>query len=274
MGSFIWGLIGAWLGQIHMSGFFFAAALFLWTALFGRGHVFKLRVIEWKYWFLGSVLGALPLIPWFIYVIQNPIHQSMSAGWGEILQFKYWSFWFTNPTGLHLGNPLGLLRGTSNWQQISDFVRYPILNGHATYLTGLAHLVAGLATLAIFHTALRDLWSKRKQPFKQWTSLGVGKSSETAFVQNSALWGCGILLTATGVVIRRYYMNVTFPLEFICLVRMANPHSSRGVKLLAALWIAELLISINFVGYVHVNQGSTQGDYGPAYHVTHPAPKQ
>jgi len=38
---------------------------------------------------------------------------------------------FTDPLGLHLGNPLGLLLCSSLWSQ-SDFVCYPVLNGHAT----------------------------------------------------------------------------------------------------------------------------------------------
>jgi hypothetical protein len=103
-----------------------------------------------------------------------------------------------------------------------------------------------------------------------WKQIVIGRSSETAFLQNSALWGCGLLLTLTGVVIRRYYMSVTYPLEFICMVRMAGPHTRIGRNLLIILWIAELFISANFVGYIHVNQGSTQGDYGPAYHLSHP----
>src|ERR1700733_1046568 len=47
-GAFLWGFVGAWLGQIHMSGFFFSFALFLWTAVFDR------KSSLWKYWFVGS----------------------------------------------------------------------------------------------------------------------------------------------------------------------------------------------------------------------------
>jgi hypothetical protein len=267
-GAFTWGLIGAWVGQVHMSGFFLAFALFLWTLFFDRFEKLRLQVVEWRYWFLGSVLGALPLIPWVIYIFQHPIQQSMSAGWNEMIQFKYWAFWFTDPTGLHLGNPLGLLRGQSNFTQISDFIRYPIIQGHATYLTGVAHGVAAISVAYIFARGLRNLF--QVGPLTQgrrWFDVWVGRESQTAFVQNAALWGCGILMTITGVVIRRYYMAVTFPLEFICLIRMAKPETTWGRRSLIALWMAELVISANFVGYIHVNQGSLQGDYGAAYRV-------
>ena len=261
-GAFFWGLIGAWLGQIHMSGFFFAASLFLWTAFFKIGS----KPTHWRAWLSGSILGALPLIPWFIYLIQNPTHQSVSAGWSEIIQLKYWVFWLTDPTGLHLGNPLGLLRGPTLWNQISDFARYPIIANHATYGVGIAHGVSLIAVVVIFSRGLNSLWMRKQEGLSLWT----GRSSSTAFVQNSALWGCGILMTVTGVVIRRYYMAVTFPLEFICLIRMARPNEKIGRYALIALWIAECFISIHFVGYIHVNQGSTQGDYGIAYHLVHP----
>jgi hypothetical protein len=131
--------VGAVLGQIHMSGFFLAGALWLWTLLFKRSSV------AWKAWFFGSILGVLPLIPWLQYLIQHPVDHAVSVGWEEMVQLKYWVFWITDGIGLHLGNPLGVLRGNSHWDQLSDFVRYPLIQGHATYLTGVAH---GLAVVS------------------------------------------------------------------------------------------------------------------------------
>ena len=55
-GAFCWGLLGALLGQVHMSGFFFAAALCAWTCAGSR-----LRAVEgqatgvrWAWWTAGS----------------------------------------------------------------------------------------------------------------------------------------------------------------------------------------------------------------------------
>jgi 4-amino-4-deoxy-L-arabinose transferase-like glycosyltransferase len=240
-----------------MSGFFFAAAIVLWTVLFDR----ERSTVRWRQWFFGSVLGALPLIPWALYALEHPFGQSMSAGWDEILQFKFWAFWFTDPLGLHLGNPLGLLRGLSNWEQISDFVRYPVIYGQATYLCGLAHLaLVGCAGAILIRFLLRLDWKN------QGRSSWIGRSSDTAFLQSAGFFGCGILLTLTGVVIRRYYMAVTFPLEFLFWIRMAKPETRWGHRLLFCLWFAELVVSANFVGYVHVNEGAPLGDYGKAYH--------
>jgi hypothetical protein len=277
--ALIWGMIGAWLGQIHMSGFFFSFALFLWTGLFDPLRLQKKSPqTHWKGWLLGSVVGALPLIPWAIYVFQNPVGEKMSAGWNEIIQLKYWAFWITDPTGLTLGNPLGLLRGTSNWTQISDFVRYPLWEGQPTFVVGIFHAVALISTFLIYLRGISSriqLSKARQWKLRTMTDALIGRSSNTLFVQNAALIGCGLLMTATGVIIRRYYMAITFPLEFIFLIRLADPTSRIGKRLLMGLWIAELVISLGFVGYIHTNQGATQGDYGEAYHLRHSeTPKQ
>jgi hypothetical protein len=269
-GAALWGLIGAILGQIHMSGFFLAAALFLWTALFSK-HAIPRRETRWGWWFIGSCLGAWPLIPWYWHVLQNPPPgQVLSGTWGDVIQFKFWVFWVTNALGLHLGNPLGLLRGGSLWAQISDFVRYPLIDGRPTYLCGMAHALALASGIWIITTGLfrRGTQIMAREARLQW--LFARKVSQTAFAQKSALWGFGILLTATRVNIRRYYMRVAFPFEQIWLVRVAlshNPRPRAGRVALALLWFSQLLISAYFVEYIHVNQGSTQGDYGEAYHV-------
>jgi hypothetical protein len=253
-GAFFWGLVGAILGQIHMSGFFFAAALALWTLAFDRN-------AKWRAWFVGSFIGALPLIPWLIYLISHPTHQPVGAGWNEMIQLKYWVFWLTDPLGLHLGNALGVSKGNSLWIQIEEFLHYPLLFGRATYLVGVAHAVIILFAICIWLKGLRGIWHS---PLTLKSQL-IGNHSSTAFAQNSALIACGLLMTLTGVTIRRYYMTVTFPLEFIFLIRWANPSSISGKTLLATLWICELFISSNFVGYIHVNNGAPQGDYGISY---------
>lgn len=258
-GAFIWGLAGACIGQVHMSGFFLAGALFFSTFIRER---FNSKT-RWAGWFAGSVLGALPLVPWFLHIVQSPVAHSVSRGGNEAFQFKYWQFWLSDGLGLHLGNPLGILRGPSHWDQISDFVRYPLIAGAPTYGIGMAHGAVLICAVFIFYRGLRSLWLNRSS----WKTILLGRESSTAFVQNSAFWVCGILMTATGVMIRRYYMTVTFPFEFIFLARFSDAKSKVGHRLLCALWFAELLISIGFVYYVHVNEGAIHGDYGAAYHL-------
>lgn len=271
--AFFWGLIGALLGQIHMSGFFYAGAFFLWTFInekLEKSH----RLTSWKLWFLGSTLGALPLIPWTFYLFKNgtgvPTGIHVSGKWEEISQLKFWVFWFSDALGFHLGNPLGLLRGNSHWAQISDFIRYPLISGHATYLNGMAHaVILGIGCMIVLRLILLI-----KSP-EDRRALRLTPSSHLAL--SASLWGFGVLLTLSGVMIRRYYMVVSFPFEFVWIVNLLarqNPtapntpqHHQHPYSLLGLLWFSQVLISACFVNYIHTNQGAPQGDYGNAYHV-------
>ena len=274
-GAFFWGLLGACLGQIHMSGFFFAFGVAAFTLLRRR------KGTRWGAWFAGSCAGAWPLVPWALYMHGHPVTGNVTTGWSEILQFKFWSFWLTDALGLHLGNPLGLLRGNSNWAQISDFVRYPLLGGSATYVVGLAHATALAAALGIFGAAIFALFKDARRPGprsagKEGTAayrfVGAifGRThTDTGLLLAASLIGFGVTLTLTGVNIRRYYMMVSFPLELVTLAWLAlsvlPPKAARAA--LGLLWASQLVMSAGFVDYVHVNQGATQGDYGEAYHV-------
>lgn len=253
--AFVWGLVGAVLGQIHMSGFFMAFALFAWTVLFKRNGT------HFRGWFAGSVVGSLPLIPWLSYTLSHPTHEKMVAGLSEFFQFKYWVFWVTDPLGLHLGNPLGLLRGGSNLDQIADFVRYPLFQGHPTFVVGIAHLTLFLTAVLVLVGFVRARWKLRAK--LDWRGL----RSETAFAQNAAFLGCGIVLSVTTVVIRRYYMVTTFPFEMIWLVGLCFGLGSRrkAIISLSTIVACELVISAGFVHYIHTNHGSIMGDYGQSY---------
>ena len=275
-GAFVWGLLGAMIGQVHMAGFFSAAALVLFTFILEK-RTLRAKAFRtvWKAWFLGSGLGSLTLLPWLHHIWTHPTGQPLSGGFAEAIQLKFWVFWITDAVGLHLGNPLGLSRGSSLWIQISDFARYPVISGQATWLCGGAHLVALVAGITIFLSPLRHGLSALRRGLAALTP-GMRRRSfsrmttDTDLAQRSMFWGFGVLLTITGVNIRRYYMAAAFPFQELWLARMAlNRDHSRiaGRWLLAALWIAQLIISADFVGYIHVRNGSPEGDYGDAYHV-------
>jgi hypothetical protein len=55
-GAFIWGLVGAVMGQVHMSGFFLAAGLWLWT-IYSDGRQRQLWQTQWLSW-LGRFGGG------------------------------------------------------------------------------------------------------------------------------------------------------------------------------------------------------------------------
>jgi hypothetical protein len=278
IGAFAWGFVGALLGQVHMAGFFVAGGLALWTGLFDRARP------RWRAWFAGSALGTLPLIPWLSLALHAPRGGAIGAA-SEPLQLKYWVFWVTDAFGLHLGNPLGLSRG-GVLAQIADFCRYPLWAGRPTYIVGAAHvalvaLALGLACGAAraLHLRSQSLWWKalRARPRLVWDlTQRVGRLpglasriSDTRFVGQALWFATGLLLTATFVNIRRYYLCATFPFEGIAFVAAAFYafEAARARRWLLALWVAQAVVSAGFVYYVHVNQGAPAGDYGDAYHV-------
>jgi hypothetical protein len=251
-----------------MSGFFLAAGFALWTVFFGGRTGEK---TSWQGWLLGSALGALPLIPWAWAVLQHPTGHALWGSWDDRLQLKFWVFWVSDPLGLHLGNTLGLLRGNSNWVEIREFLGYPLVGGHATYLVGAAHaLILAVGAWVLGGAVLRFL--RRAAGLLPRARLAGEHSpvAQTLLAQRAAFWGMGILLTATAVNIRRYYLAASFPFEFVFLAGLALQAPEWGPLrprwLLALLWAAELFVSAAFVNYIHLNGGALQGDYGPAYH--------
>jgi hypothetical protein len=254
-----WGLVGACLGQIHMAGFFFAAGFALWALLFDR------KGVAWRGWLLGSVLGALPLVPWALYLLSHP---SAAPGnphrWVHALECKFWVRWFTESFGLGIDYTLG--------RQFRDFLRWPLWHGRPTYLVGVAHFLIAAIALFLLGGAILRLARKHSGDNAQ------GKTSPTAFTVAAALGGFGLLLTLSCCSIHRHYMIVLFPLEFVWVARLAlqkrcqDPFTCKrvltpflgGRTLLATLWVAQLLISANFLAFIHHTQ-YIRDEYGPTY---------
>ncbi len=253
-GAFLWGLVAVCMGQIHMSGFFLAAGFALWALLFDR------RGVAWFGWLAGNALGALPMLPWLgalaaahgthALTHDNPIHA---------LECKFWMRWVQEPFGLGIDYTLE--------DQFRDFLTYPHVWGRPTYLVAVLHGVLLLAAVVLLVRLARSLWAGRRELGRRFT----GKDSPSAFTQNAALWGFGLLLTASCCSLHRHYMAVLFPLEFLWLARLAlgrhgAPPSAarRGRVWLGVLWAAQLLISIQFLQYIHVQQ-RIHGEYGATY---------
>jgi hypothetical protein len=254
-GAFLWGVLGPLMGQIHMSGFFLAAGFAGWAAVFDR------RRVAWSGWLAGSVVGTLPMAPWFHYLLTDAVHEAgPAAKWSRLLELKFWTHWVTEPLGLGLKYTFG--------NDFADFLRYPLVYGMPTYLVGSLHVVLFVIGLAILARASYRLWQDRGR----WRDLAVGRDSATAFTQNAALWGFGLLLTLPCLPFQRHYLIIAFPLLFVWLARTAlgprrqSPAGLRlGRLLLGVLCGAELLLSVQFLHFVHVNQRVIQGHYQMPY---------
>jgi hypothetical protein len=253
--TFTWGFVGALLGQIHMSGFFLAASVFAWEFLSrwrGRDDTqAHFRRPRWDAWLVGSIAGALPMIPWVTYVLHAPA----SAGlwrWREVLTPNFWIYGLTDALGLGLHYNLGL-------PAFFDFLRSPWLGGMPTFVVAIAHAVIVIGGSAILAPALARAW--RRQPvWRTWLRAG----NTTGLALRATLLGYGVLLTLSGVIVYRHYLVVTFPFEWVFLAGVAIRFGKKGPYLLGCLWGSQLVITAALLLYIHVNVGAP-GDYGVAY---------
>jgi len=140
-GAFMWGLVGAWLGQIHMSGFFLSASILIWTVLGARAQPDGAAQVSvrWRSWATGSVVGMLTLLPWVAHLLTHGTaarHQDFLAVLvlHNMLGLWYWILWVTGGLGLGMSYTLGL-------SEFAAFLRYPVIAGEATYLVALAHVL-------------------------------------------------------------------------------------------------------------------------------------
>ncbi len=257
-GAFFWGLIGACLGQIHMPGYFFAFAFFAASVWRTEDR----KSIPWAYWIAGSTLGALPLLPWLQYIAHGSTGQefSFSRLLFEISQLRFWSFWFSDPTGLTLGFILGLHRGKSWWEMNSDFMRYPLVADTPTYLVAVCILGSLVISLAVFGLAAwnvaRSRFHRDRKDFDPTTHQAIW---------NGGAW-YGVALTFSFAHIKRQYMPMTFPLEYLWFCREAvRAFGSRTLWVLGSLVVFQLVTTSAFLQYIVVNGGSPEGDYSDSY---------
>jgi hypothetical protein len=256
-GAFTWGLAALLAVQLHLGALFLAVAFVLWAVLFDRPRV------RWLAWLAGSCVGGMALLPWLVHVgkelVTGPVSQRY---WVHALEFKFWTHWVAEPFGFGMDWALG--------KDFTDFLGYPHLGGRRTYLVLLLHLALLTTAVLLLARGVYHLWRERGR----WRALVIGRDSPTAFTQNAALIGCGLVFTISLLPIHRHYVEATFPLMFVWLARLALGRAGQSAAALTAgrvcllgVCVAQGLLSLCFLSYVHSNQRWIKGDYGIPYSV-------
>ncbi len=266
MGALTLGVGGALAGQLHMSGFFLSAAFVGWCLLFDR------HSMRWGWWLLGSCVGALPILPWIITIVEHPEFLdsgSQQASWIHPLKGLFWIRWFVQPYGF---DTLNHSLGSDFW----DLMRYPLIGNRPTFLVAGLHLLSAMLFARIGLPTLKRWWRDRRG----WSSMIVGRSSPTAFSLAAAFWGFGFLFAVTAIPYRYYYLLVSMPLMFVGAARIAlavediNPcRLLRPRSSLFLLCVTQALISFAFLSYIHLQDRQIRGDYGIPYRLHSPAPQ-
>lgn len=249
LGAFVWGLIGAIIGQIHMSGFFFSFGIFIFSLWYDYNNRLKTK---WIAWLSGSAIGAVSLIPWIIYLINNVNDSKLSILF--IFQFNFFIYWFIDPLGLNLTYSLR--------DSIFDFLKFPLINGHSTYLVALIHIC--LILLAVL--VLKGLINRIKNVFlllknKTLISKILSDNKTHNIYLFSVFVGLGLFMTLSCVWIHPHYLIVAFPFPYIFVVKMLYPN----LKKLKFLILLQLFLTFTFLNYIHYTQGNDKSDYGKTY---------
>jgi tetratricopeptide (TPR) repeat protein len=244
-----------------MSGFIFAGAVALWT-LAGDVSRRNPRRAAWPAWLVGSLVGSLTMLTWLHYYFQLEHQHSWLQFWLDwfhqpMLHTLFWQLWVTGPLGLGLSGSLGDAG-------FVDFLGYPLIGGAPIYLMAAAHVaILALAGLAAFRF-LAVVW---RRPVSLGDILMGTPGSDDQLLLAAGFIGYGVLLTLTVLLIPRHYLMVTFPLEWLWWVLIFQKAFAPAImrRMLLGLWSCELILSLGCLGYIHVNQGATYGDYGTAY---------
>ncbi len=241
-GAFFWGLLAVCLGQIHMSGFFLAAGVLLWTILKDRG-------VKWGSWFLGSVIGVLPMVPWLRSLLSSPLPSGFT--WSRlswVLYPKFWFYWATDSIGIAVTNSL-------KTKSFFDFLRYPLIGETGTYLVGFLHIVIVVVGILVLISSVKNksFWPR------------VSDKTETGLAINSVLIGSGLLMTLACLEILRHYLLMAFPLQWVWFSRLGLSDPRKGQGYLTVIWVAQLIVTALLLLYLHLNHGDSPGNYGIAY---------
>lgn len=238
-GSFAWGLVGALVGQVHMAGFFFAPALAAFTRLF------DLRPrARWIPWLAGSALGALPALPWLLYLARERPSANPSPWWLRF-RLEFYQYFASDPTGLSSEYTLG--------EDLWPAMRYPLLGGSPTYLVGLAHAALLVASAAVALRIARDAWERRRD----LRALLLDDRSDTGLLLGATLIGMGALMTLPSISIHRHYMLAVFPLPYVWAARGALRRPG-GERWLAVLFAGGLVVSAGLLSFVAERDGAAE----------------
>lgn len=248
-GAFSWGLFGALMGQIHMSGFFFAAGIFVFTLLHDRYNKIKFNSLPWL---AGSALGSIPIILWVVYMLQNP--QFTRFNFLHLLQFNFYVYWFLDGLGLNIMYSIR--------KEFWEFIKEPIIGGLPLYLIALVHLfliAAGFFALKKIVGYAKTFYLNLRQ--KTFSAFLFANISLTKFYLLAILLGLGVFMNFSGFTVHPHYLICTFPFVYIFLAKIFEGK----IFWLKGIIIAQLLITVMFQVYVHQHNGIKEGDYGVTY---------
>lgn len=237
--AFAWGVLGALIGQLHMSGFFFAFGLLVATLVLPTARR-ETPATAWYAWLAGSVCGALPLLPWAVHLL-HPGGHSVVADVRQLLTLRFYAGWLLNAWGVGLAYSMKSFFWTR-------FLAAPVIAGHATYGMAVAHVALVAAALYAM-----GRWGFRR------TRLPNDPTLDALLLAAGVIAGGAITLSL--LKIRPHYLIVFAPLLQVWAAALLRDRP----RVLASVVALQLAVSATFLGVVHARGGIPEGDYGVTY---------
>jgi hypothetical protein len=275
-GAFTWGLVGALIGQVHLSGWFVAAGLVVGTVVAERTSRLP-RSRCWHWWLLGTVLGLSIAVPWARALPSSTV--SSTAG----------------PAGRTVsGRVLGYLYGLGT--SSSSAFPYQILGlGYDSREFGLGPRIVGLWThivellsiyiiLAFIVRMVARLFEAIVVPGLAWArrmiAQRVGRRANgdlspsatdkipvdsefalTAFYLWSTIAIAGVIFLVAVDVYFYHYFFVLCPFLFVFGAMCILPWR----RVLLSIVVAQAVLSCAYLSYIHQKGGTNRGEYGVNY---------
>ncbi|OGQ18299.1 MAG: hypothetical protein A3B70_06015 [Deltaproteobacteria bacterium RIFCSPHIGHO2_02_FULL_40_11] len=256
MGAFLWGILGAIIGQIQLSGFYGAFALWSFTVFYDvyiKKNTFNTK---WLAWFLGSTIGAVPLIPWFIHVWTTTDRGLESyRAWQNIFDFQFYTNWVLDSIGINIRR---IVMGKKFSVEL-QFLKDPHIFNTATYLVGVIYI--SLASIGI--VMLKRLFTNISKTLKEKSLLSyLNQISQTEFYLLAYFGLMGILMTLSALSARPHYLLTAFPFTYIFFAKIFFPNR----KIILTCIILNLILSTYLLSYIHKTGGNVSGwGYGLTY---------
>ena len=274
-GAFAWGLVGALIGQVHLSGWFVAAGLFIGTVAaerFASAQIAELAMVAFRHSF-----GPGHCTPLGKRLARSTISSSAGPA-GTVIRERILGYLYALAVAASSAFPfqvLGLGLDTH------EFNVGPIIDGKPTNLTAVLSIFVVLAFVAencgSATGSRRRTWRRRAWRMiahrggshanaDQSPSLrGPTQSNRECTITAFTLWSTiaipsAFYVVAVDVYFFHYYF-VLFPFLFVMVAVWMLPWR----RILLSMVVAQALLSYSFLSFIHQKGGTDRGEYGLTY---------
>jgi hypothetical protein len=233
---FLLGIITAFSGQLHLSGFYYGIGLFM-TAIIAK-QFNRRQIILFS---VGFILGMLTALPWLSAIIRD--HESHFS-FINIVKFEFLIHSLIDPLGINVNYSLG----PDTWQ----FLQFKNGAGFKLYLPAFS----ALFIFILFIIAVIKIFFAKKITKTIFTFESPVYFNLLAFVLIP-----GTLLTLSGIPIRSHYLIGALPFLHVFLLYILSILKQKYQLVFITL---QACITFMFLNFIHRKQ-MIKGDYGETY---------